>query len=242
MELNILYLYPELMSLYGDYANLSVLSRHLEAMDVTVTIKKCTCEDIPDFTHADLIYMGAGTERSQKAALTYLLPHAEALKAAAEHGTLVLFTGNSMELLGTSITDINGTAWEGLAIGAFSTKETDKRTPEDVIAVSNLFDTPVVGFMNKCSVTCGVETPLFSSLTLGYGNESAHGAEGFVNGNILATHITGPVLVKNPAFTDLVIRRLFEIKNWVLPDALPVLPHEHEAYEVTLQELNTRVK
>ena len=35
MELTILHLYPDCMSLYGEYANVAVLRRHLEAMRVS---------------------------------------------------------------------------------------------------------------------------------------------------------------------------------------------------------------
>ena len=38
MEVNILHLFPELMSLYGEYANLAVLRRRLEKLGVTVNI------------------------------------------------------------------------------------------------------------------------------------------------------------------------------------------------------------
>lgn len=72
MNLNILHLYPDCMSLYGEYANLAVLKRHLETMGVSVTVEKVTLDDTPDFSDADFIYMGAGTERTQKAALTAL--------------------------------------------------------------------------------------------------------------------------------------------------------------------------
>ena len=146
-----------------------------------------------------------------------------------------------METLGASVTDAAGKVWPGLGLAEFSTVETDKRSPEDVIAHSTLWDNPVVGFMNKCSVTHGVTSPLFDSLSLGLGNEAEKGAEGYVSGNLFATHITGPVLVKNPDFTDLLIRRLFAAKGWEAPEELPVLPHEREAYEVTLKELTARV-
>ena len=63
MELTILHLYPDLMGLYGEYANLAVLRRRLEAMGVSVAIAGCAPEDTPDFASADLIYMGAGTGR-----------------------------------------------------------------------------------------------------------------------------------------------------------------------------------
>lgn len=242
MELNILHLYPDSMDLYGEYANLAVLRRHLEAMGVAVTVTECTCEDIPDFADADLIYMGAGTERSQKAVLLGLVHHADAFKAAVDRGAVVLFTGNAMETLGASVTDAKGRAWPALGVADFTTVETDRRTPEDVIATPTLWDSPVVGFMNKCSTTSGVTTPLFSALPLGFGNDRRGGAEGYVSGNVFATHITGPVLVKNPDFLALLLRRVFQAKGWPLPEALPVFPHEREAYAVTLRELRARGK
>lgn len=241
MDVTFLHLYPRLMGLYGEYANLAVLKRHLEALGVQVTVKRVTPEETPDFGGADLIYMGAGTERSQKAALTALLPQKAALRAALDRGAVVLFTGNAMELLGASVTDAAGEAWPGLELASFVTRETDRRVPGDVIAKAGLWDSPTVGFMNKCSITTGVETPLFPALELGFGNGEELGAEGYVSGNLFATHLTGPVLVKNPDFTDLLIRRIFESKGWEQPEALPVLPHEREAYEVTLGELWGRI-
>ena len=240
MNLNILHLYPDCMSLYGEYANLAVLKRHLEAMGVSVTVEKVTLDDTPDFSDADFIYMGAGTERTQKAALTALEGRGPELKSALDRGAVVLFTGNAMETLGASVTDGAGKVWPGLGLAEYATVETDKRVPEDVVAHSTLWDSPVVGFMNKCSVTRGVTSPLFDSLSLGLGNEGEKGAEGYVSGNLFATHITGPVLVKNPDFTDLLIRRVFAAKGWEVPEELPVLPHEREAYEVTLKELTAR--
>ena len=96
MELTILHLYPDCMSLYGEYANVMVLRRHLEAAGVSVTVETALFEDAPDFEHAGFIYMGAGPERTQKAALSALLPHKDALKAAVDRGAFLLFTGNAM--------------------------------------------------------------------------------------------------------------------------------------------------
>lgn len=241
MELNILHLYPDLMSLYGEYANLAVLCRHLGAMGVQTAVRAVEPEAAPDFSAADMIYMGAGTERGQKSALTALTPYASELKAAVDQGVVLLFTGNAMELLGASVTDAAGKVWAGLGLAGYTTVETEKRVPVDVIAASSLWEAPAVGFMNKCSTTKGISSPLFNSLLLGFGNDAERGPEGYVSGNVFATHITGPVLVKNPAFTDLIIRRLFALRGWDVPEPLPVLPHEREAYEVTLRELRARL-
>lgn len=240
MELTVLHLYPDAMSLYGEYANVMVLRRHLEAMGVSVAVETALFEDTPGFDRADFVYMGAGTERTQKAALSALLPHKDALKAAIDRGAIVLFTGNAMEMLGASVTDAAGKVWPCLGLAGFTTVEGDRRDPEDAVAHTALWDSPVVGFMNKCSVTRGVASPLFGRLSLGFGNEGAGGPEGYVDGDVFATHLTGPVLVKNPDFTDFLIRRIFAAKGWELPEALPGLPYEREAYAVTLKELTGR--
>ena len=242
MEWTILHLYPDFMSLYGEYANLAVLRRRLEVMGAQVNVRTVVLEDTPDFETADMIYMGAGTERGQKAALTALGPHAAALKAAADRGTVLLFTGNAMETLGASVADAKGKVWPGLGLAEYTTVETEKRVPVDVIAKPTLWDALAVGFMNKCSTTRGITSPLFESLSLGFGNDAECGPEGYVSGNVFATHITGPVLVKNPDFTDLIIRRLYALRGWDTPEKIPVLPHEREAYEVTLRELKARIQ
>ena len=238
MDIKLLHLYPEAMSLYGEYANLILLSRYLTWRGAEVEIQAVGCDEAPDFTGADLIYMG--TERTQKAALGWLTPYRDALKGAAEH-SLVLFTGNAMELLGASITDQKGTVHEGLGFGGFATVETDKRVPHDVIARTGLFAEPVVGFMNKCSRTSGVEEPLFEAMTMGMGNEQEGGPEGFRHGNVIGTHITGPVLVKDPAFLAWIAERILANRGKTLPvpaDEPDWLIHAEQAYQVTLEELS----
>lgn len=242
MELTIAHLYPDAMSLYGEYANITVLRRKLEALGVEAAVREITFEDAADLSGADFIYMGAGTERRQKAVLNAAASLGARLKAAVEDGAVLLFTGNAMETLGASVTDAAGKVWPGYGLADFTTVETDRRDPGDVVAASGPWDAPAVGFMNKCSVTHGIAAPLFHSLPLGFGNDAEHGAEGYVSGNVFATHLTGPALVKNPDFLDLVIRRLFALKGWEVPERLPVLPHEREAYAVTLRELEARIK
>lgn len=239
--LQLLYLYPDVMSLYGEYANIAILRKHLEAMDISVSLRTLSFDDTPDFTGADFIYMGAGTERAQKEVAAKLVPYKDAFVTAINGGAVVLFTGAAMELLGRSVVDVQDNITPCLGLADYYSVESDKRDPVDVVAETELLGRPVVGFMNKCSVTKAVDTPLFEKVTLGFGNEGEHGPEGFVQGNVFATHLTGPLLVKNPAFLDLIIERLFARKGWEVPEDLPILPYEREAYTVTLTELTARI-
>ena len=241
MELKIAHFYPDLMSLYGSYANVSVLRRYLEALGCTVTVQPVRPGEGADIAGADFLFMGAGTERAQRFAAGDFVQYGPTVKALAEDGCAMLFAGTAMELLGASVTDKDGETYSGIGLAAFTTVQGSRRIVGDVYGTTDLFPEAVVGFMNKCSLTHGVTTPLFSSLSLGFGNDQEGGGEGYASGNVLATHITGPVLVKNPDFLDLIIRRLFAAKGWELPEALPSFPHEREAYEVTLRELKNRI-
>ena len=57
MNIRILHFYPDLMSLYGSYANVSVLRRTLEQMGNTVTVEPVAMGENADLTDADFLYM-----------------------------------------------------------------------------------------------------------------------------------------------------------------------------------------
>ena len=239
MELNILHFYPDLMSLYGSYGNLSVLARTLERMGNTVTITYVEPGDEADIEGADFLFMGAGTERRQKFALGDFIRHGDAVKTAAENGTAMLFCGTAMELLGTTILDEAGKEYSGIALGSFTAKQQAKRMVEDVYGRTALFDAPVVGFMNKSSLLTGVEAPLLTALDMGFGNETAHGAEGFRFKNVLGSHLTGPILAKNPRLLEWVIAAIYEKRG----ESCPPIPKDEwaeQGYAVTARELKER--
>lgn len=235
MKIKLLHLYGDVMNLYGEYANVQILTRYLTDLGHEVEIDTLNLYDEKDISGYDFYYMGAGTERNQKLALGRLLHYREALQAACREGKVLLFTGNAFALLGSSVTDADGKAYEALRIGDFTTTETKTRMTGDCIA--KLGDETAVGFINKCSRTEGVETPLFN-LTMGQGNCGNGGAEGFVKNNCFGTQITGPILAKNPFF-------LKKIAKLLLGDAYRdsvTYPYMEKGYQITLNELTKRAE
>lgn len=58
-ELKILYLYPDILELYGDYGNIQVLRYRLEQRGFQSTIEPYSIGDTPpDFKSYDLIFSG----------------------------------------------------------------------------------------------------------------------------------------------------------------------------------------
>lgn len=142
--------------------------------------------------------MGAGTERAQRFAAEDFARYSATVKAAAEDGTAMLFAGTAMELLGASVTDRDGDTYPGIGLASFTTVQGKRRIVGDVYGVTALFPEAVVGFMNKCGQIRGVEAPLLTGLSLGFGNEAEKGPAASTGRNVFASELTGPVLVKNP--------------------------------------------
>ena len=200
MELTLIHLYPDLMNLYGSYANLSVLRRTLEGLGHSVTVQP-------------------------------VLP-----------GESVALDGCHFLYLGRRITDAKGKDWEALGLADFLSRETEKRFVEDVYGVCPLFPEPIVGFQNKSAVITGIETPLLSSLAMGYGNDGEKRPEGYQKGNVFASALTGPILVKNPALLREVARRVLAHAGAEVPGTIPVDEELEKGYAVTAQQLKKRAE
>ena len=241
MELKLVHFYPDLMSLYGSYANVAVLKRQLEAMGNTVTVETVAPGQSCNLSGADFIFMGAGTERAQKAALADFVRYADAVNAAAENGVAMLFAGTSMELLGKSITDDAGKEYAGIGLAGFTTVQGKKRFVEDVYGSTDLYPEPVVGFINKCSTISGVKSPLLTSVQLGYGNEGLKTPEGFRYKNVIGSHLTGPILVKNPRLLDAVVAAIYEKRGETLPAERPANQWTEDGYTITAEQLKQRI-
>lgn len=236
MDLKLLHLYDDVMNLYGEYANVSVLARCLADLGCTVCVDTLSLYEEKDISGYDFYYMGSGTERRQKLALPQLTAYRDTLNAACEAGKVMLFTGNSFELLGKKITDADNTEYEGLGLASFETAEGKRRIVGDCIARFDGFDEPLVGFINKCSKIFNVERPLFA-LDMGFGNEAEKGTEGFRKNNCFGTHLTGPLLVKNPAMLRYIVR-LLGVEN---PERVSY-PFMEKGYETTISELQKRLE
>ena len=65
-ELKILYLYPDILELYGDFGNIQVLRYRLEQRGIKATIVPYSIGDAsPDFNDFDLVFAGGGADQEQ---------------------------------------------------------------------------------------------------------------------------------------------------------------------------------
>lgn len=238
MEIRILHLYYDLMNLYGEYANVSVLERFLLKQGAEVKVDKLSLYDEVDFSEYDFVYIGSATERKQLIALENIMKYKSEIKDAYENGTVFLATGNAFELFGKSITTPTGEKLDCLGLFDFYTVVTDKqRALDDQVCDGVFSEIKAVGFINKASETFGIEKPMFK-VTGGIGNNKNEITEGIAVNNFYGTHLTGPLLVKNPYVAEYFVRLLCDKKGieFIGIDQ----ENEKKAYDITLNALTER--
>lgn len=230
--MKILHFYHDIMNLYGDYGNVSVMERLISDSGESVEVIKKSLGDSVDFNDYDFVFIGSGTEKNQKLVLEDFRKHAEGFKAYVEGSKPALLTGNSFEMLGKSIKDCEDVEHNGLCMFNFTTVEQNKtRMTADAVFESDFLSKPLVGFVNKCSELSGIENHAFS-VKRGLADNSKSKTEGLKYKNLLGTHLTGPVLVKNPHLAQYFAELILGAK----PNT-SCLEFAKKGYEVTLSEL-----
>lgn len=234
-EIKILHLFPKLLSLYGEYGNVTVLRGTLEKNGCEVSVD--TYEDGPlALDGYDFVYVGAGTEDNLMEAIRRLLPYREQIQASVASDTYWLATGNAMTLFGASVSRYGA---DSPALGCFAyatTIEDSKRYLGDVLTEA-AFGAPFVGFINTSSVYTDVPSPLLAlKLNPNLGNSKSGNADGIHASNFYGTQLIGPVLAKNPHFLCHICTELSGTACSIPADA-----NIQKAYQVSLTELSARI-
>lgn len=205
--ITIAHLYHDLLNLYGENGNIKVLKRELEKQGVEVSVKKLSILDELHFDDYNFIYMGAGTEGNQKIALKHLIQYKEDIKRAFDANTFFLITGNSLEMFGQNITDLNNTVHEAIGLFPYTAKEVDFRIADEVYFGSRITKLPILGFQNQNSIIQDNTDPMFAVIK-GVGSYPNSKGEGIFKNHFYGTYVIGPILVRNPYLLDYLIHEI----------------------------------
>ena len=219
--INVLHLYYDLLNLYGENANTRCIVQELKRSNIKVKVDLKSLNDKIDFEKYDIIYIGSGSEESLKLALSDILKRKEDLKKYIESNKYLILTGNSMCLFGKYI-DTTDEKLDALDIFKYHTKyitellhtndASNQRIVGEVRGKSKLIKEEIIGFQNRCDYIYDVKTPLFE-VQEAYSNDGTNTKEGFTYKNVYATHTIGPLLIRNPYFTDYILKNLCKTKK-----------------------------
>lgn len=220
MQLNILCLFPELLNLYGDRGNITVLKKQCQLRGIDANVISCSLEEEIPLASADLIYLGGGSDNDLPKVTEKLLARKEDLLTYRDQGGVMLAVASGYPILGHSYC-VRGVEKTGLSLLDITTRE-EKSKLTGNISVNTAFGV-LVGFENHAGRTHlgKLATPLGTILS-GHGNNGEDGTEGAIYKNIYGTYLSGPLLPKNTELADLLLAKAIQRKYGSLPDFEPL--------------------
>jgi CobQ-like glutamine amidotransferase family enzyme len=200
-SLRLIWVYPDLLSTYGDRGNLLVLKRRarlrgIEAESVEVN------SDEPVPRQGDIYLLGGGEDLPQILAARRLRDDG-GLTSVAGRGAVVFAVCAGYQLLGTEFGGAAGEPVEGLGIIDTSSARGERRGVGEILADVDPVR-GVTGFENHRGVTrLGPGVRPLANVTIGVGN--GDGTEGAYAHRVLGTYLHGPALARNPGLADLLL-------------------------------------
>lgn len=215
-KLKIGWLYPELMSTYGDRGNIIVLQKRCEWRGIKVEIKRLDVGfNQKLLATCDLLFMGGAQDRQQQIVAEDLMKKKDTLKQMVEDGIPGLYICGAYQFLGIYYREADGTVINGLGILNLHTENpgVDFSRLIGNIVVRVLDNKIIVGFENHGGRTyLGKNVKPLGRVIKGSGNNGRDQAEGAIYKNSFGSYLHGPILPKNPQLADLLIKLALEKK------------------------------
>ena len=200
------HLYPVTMNTYGDRGNVIALTRRAEWRGIGLRWHPVELgEPCPE--HADLVFIGGGQDRVQRAVAEDLRRRRDWLEEQVRGGMVVLGVCAGLQLLGRRYVTADGEELMGLGLLDLETlaaRPGEWRLVGNVVAevATEAGLRLLVGFENHGGRThLGAAAPL-GRVRVGNGNNGRDGTEGARSGSITASYLHGPLLPKNAWLTD----------------------------------------
>ena len=202
--LRIVWIYPDLLSTYGDRGNLLILARRA-AMRGIPAETYAVRSDQPMPSTADIYLIGGGEDGPQALAAQRLINDG-GVHRAVNQGAAVLAICAGYQLFGHSFF-AKGAQCPGLGLLDLHSDRGETRAVGELRGDIDprLGLPPLSGFENHGGRThLGPGVAPLARVTAGIGNEGQ--TEGAWHGKILGTYSHGPALARNPAIADLLLR------------------------------------
>jgi CobQ-like glutamine amidotransferase family enzyme len=202
--LRIVWIYPDLLSTYGDRGNMLILTHRAALRGIPAEAVEVR-SDQPMPTTADIYLIGGGEDGPQALAAERLLADGGVHKAVGQ-GAAVLAVCAGYQLFGHSFF-AKGAKYQGLGLLDLTSDRGETRAVGELRGDMDprLGLPPLTGFENHGGRThLGEGVAPLARVTAGIGNDGH--TEGAWHGKILGTYSHGPALARNPDVADLLLR------------------------------------
>ena len=230
-ELRVAVLYGERLNIYADRGNLTVLERRCRWRGIGWRLRRVSVGDALVAGEDDLLYIGGGQDADQQRCADDLATtKADALRKAAERGTVVLGVCGGYQLLGHGY-ETPEASMPGVGLLDVTTvaTTTDRLVGHAAVEVDLSGGRRVLaGFENhRGRTTLGPGASPLGRVAHGFGNNGEDGTEGARQGSVVGTYLHGPLLAANAWFADWLIATALGVSDLApLDDAFEAQAHQ----------------
>ncbi len=218
LKLNIAYLYPRSMNIYGDLGNITALTKRLKWRKIEAQVDEIEVGQKFNQAKYDFVFAGGGQDRHQLRIAQDLQTKKIEIKKAVDRGVVFLLICGSYQLFGYYFKTYDNNKIPGISVFDAYTIASDQRKIGNVIiklpSSLNLKSDTLVGFENHSGNTFikKSDTQKLGRVVRGFGNNGLDKTEGARIKNCFGTYLHGSLLPKNPHLADYLIRLGLENK------------------------------
>ncbi len=206
-ELTVVLVYPELLGTYGDRGNALALVRRAAARGLRTRVVEVAFGD-PLPAGGDIYLVGGSEDAAQALAVRSLLEAKGSRDILAGSTCLAVCAG--FQILARDFAGPDGTRQPALGLldvscGRLGGQRAVGEVVTEPVGIPGL--PTLTGYENhQGSAVLGADARPLGRVVHGVGNGEDR-TEGAVQGNVVATYLHGPVLVRNPGLTDHLLER-----------------------------------
>lgn len=230
MTVKLCHLWSDTLNWNGSRGNLTCLKKRLEWRGIPVEIQEVAVGETTQLDDVDLVYLGAGKAFENHALIRDISSKASQIQNYVSNGGTVLAVCEGFELLGKIISLSDGSSCPGLGLIEMKTIYGRDRLTGN--AVMDTKDGKIVFFENHAGkVYPDAEIPFLGRMVTGHGNNAMDGFAGIHKDTIFGCQAHGPLLPKNPALADEILRtalsrRFPELQLTPLDDTIETNAHD----------------
>lgn len=256
MEINVAWLYPDILNLHGDRGNVMALQKIAEAMGLQLNTQKVDASSSPQaVADADLILMGAGQLRDIKYVTEDMRRYRDTLEAYVQQDGYMLVTGSTGCILGKKYMLDDNRETEGLGLINMAAKALN-RTKMPMLTREVYGDDidwvtqdgmEIAGCqIQRMDFRLGKNTEPWGKLIYGYGNNCTDGTEGARYKNLMFTNTVGPLLSCNPWLGVDILQKIAAGKGTPCtdfdPESIPFMQYAREGMKRRKEFIRTKKK
>lgn len=234
-ELNMLWLYPDLLDLHGDRGNVQAFERIATMLGIKLNIFKIkNLVDEFELEKIDIIFFNPGELTTILNIIKTLNFKKEELLEYVRQGKYIIAIGTSGAILANEIHTLDKKLYHGLNLISMDCKERNVVIGDDIyFTLKN--EQEIIGSQIQMLDFKLKETEKLGETIYGYGNIGDK-QEGARNKNVVFTNALGPVFVKNPWWAVEILTDIANSKG-METNVIPI-----ENFEIEVKSFNSTKK